>query len=32
MADANCLIVVPLGTAEVPGGAAVEIVPLAPIS
>ena len=31
MADANCLIVVPLGTSEVPAGAEVEIIPLAPI-
>jgi molybdopterin molybdotransferase len=32
MADANCLVVVPLGTSEVPAGAPVEILPLAPIS
>jgi len=32
MADANCLIVVPQGTSEVAAGAAVEIIPLAPIS
>ena len=31
MADANCLIVVPLGTSEVAAGAGVEILPLAPI-
>jgi molybdopterin molybdotransferase len=31
MADANCLIVVPLGTSQVPRGATVEILPLAPI-
>jgi molybdopterin molybdotransferase len=31
MADANCLIVVPRGTSEVPAGAAVDILPLAPI-
>jgi molybdopterin molybdotransferase len=31
MADANCLIVVPLGTAEVPAGESVQIIPLAPI-
>jgi len=31
MADANCLIVVPQGTSEVAAGAAVEIIPLAPI-
>jgi molybdopterin molybdotransferase len=31
MADANCLVVVPLGTSEVAAGASVEIIPLAPI-
>ncbi len=31
MADANCLIVVPLGTSEVAAGKPVEIIPLAPI-
>ena len=31
MADANCLIVVPQGTADVPQGGAVDIIPLAPI-
>jgi molybdopterin molybdotransferase len=31
MADANCLIVVPLGVSEVAVGASVEIIPLAPI-
>ncbi|HEV3461133.1 MAG TPA: gephyrin-like molybdotransferase Glp [Candidatus Dormibacteraeota bacterium] len=31
MADANCLIVVPLGTSEVAAGRPVEIIPLAPI-
>jgi molybdopterin molybdotransferase len=31
MADANCLVVVPQGTSEVAAGAAVEIIPLAPI-
>jgi molybdopterin molybdotransferase len=31
MADANCLVVVPLGTSEVVAGTAVEIIPLAPI-
>jgi molybdopterin molybdotransferase len=31
MADANCLIVVPQGTASVAAGAPVEIIPLAPI-
>jgi molybdopterin molybdotransferase len=31
MADANCLVVAPLGTSEVAAGAPVEIVPLAPI-
>jgi len=31
MADANCLVVVPLGTAEVAAGESVEIIPLAPI-
>jgi len=31
MADANCLIVVPLGTSEVAAGTPVEIIPLAPI-
>ena len=31
MADANCLIVVSLGTAEVAAGEPVEIIPLAPI-
>ncbi len=31
MADANCFIVVPQGTAEVKAGARVEIIPLAPI-
>ena len=31
MADANCLVVVPQGTAEVPSGEPVEIIPLAPI-
>jgi molybdopterin molybdotransferase len=31
MADANCLVVAPLGTSEVAVGAPVEIVPLAPI-
>ncbi|HVH64436.1 MAG TPA: gephyrin-like molybdotransferase Glp [Candidatus Acidoferrum sp.] len=31
MADANCLIVVPQGTAEVPQGGGVDIIPLAPI-
>jgi len=31
MADANCLVVVPLGTSEVAAGAPVEIIPLAPI-
>jgi molybdopterin molybdotransferase len=30
MADANCFIVVPVGISEVPQGAAVDIVPLAP--
>jgi molybdopterin molybdotransferase len=32
MADANCFIVVPQGTSEVPAGSRVEIIPLAPIS
>ncbi|HET9847036.1 MAG TPA: gephyrin-like molybdotransferase Glp [Candidatus Dormibacteraeota bacterium] len=32
MADANCLIVVPIGTSEVPAGAPVDIIPLAPIA
>jgi molybdopterin biosynthesis enzyme len=31
MADANCFIVVPRGTSEVPKGSEVEIIPLAPI-
>jgi len=31
MADANCLIVVPQGTSDVPAGASVEVIPLAPI-
>jgi len=31
MADANCLVRVPLGTSEVAAGAPVEIIPLAPI-
>jgi molybdopterin molybdotransferase len=31
MADANCLVIVPIGTSEVPAGAKVEIIPLAPI-
>ena len=31
MADANCLVVVPLGTSEVAAGSSVEIIPLAPI-
>ena len=31
MADANCFIVVPQGTSEVPAGGAVDILPLAPI-
>lgn len=31
MADANCFIVVPQGTSELPAGAAVDIMPLAPI-
>jgi molybdopterin molybdotransferase len=31
MADANCLMVVQQGTSEVPAGATVEIIPLAPI-
>jgi molybdopterin molybdotransferase len=31
MADANCLVVVPLGTSEVAPGTAVDIIPLAPI-
>ena len=31
MADANCLVVVPLGTTEVAAGTPVEILPLAPI-
>jgi molybdopterin biosynthesis enzyme len=31
MADANCLVVVPLGTSEVAAGTPVEIIPLAPI-
>jgi molybdopterin molybdotransferase len=31
MADANCLVVVPLGTSEVAAGSAVEIIPLGPI-
>ncbi len=31
MADANCLVIVPLGTSEVAAGAPVEIIPLAPI-
>jgi molybdopterin molybdotransferase len=31
MADANCLVVVPLGTSEVAAGLSVEIIPLAPI-
>jgi molybdopterin molybdotransferase len=31
MADANCLVVVPLGTGEVAAGNPVEIIPLAPI-
>jgi molybdopterin molybdotransferase len=31
MADANCLIVIPQGTGPVPAGAAVDIIPLAPI-
>jgi molybdopterin biosynthesis enzyme len=31
MADANCLVVVPLGTSEVAAGESVEIIPLAPL-
>jgi molybdopterin molybdotransferase len=31
MADANCLLVVPLGTSEVAAGTPVEIIPLVPI-
>jgi len=31
MADANCLVVVPLGTSEVAAGSPVEIIPLGPI-
>ena len=31
MADANCLVVVPLGTSEVAAGTTVEIIPLTPI-
>jgi molybdopterin molybdotransferase len=31
MADANCFIVVPQGTSDVPQGSEVEIIPLAPI-
>jgi molybdopterin molybdotransferase len=31
MADANCLVIVPLGTSEVAAGSPVEILPLAPI-
>jgi molybdopterin molybdotransferase len=31
MADANCLVIVPLGTSEVAAGTPVEIIPLAPI-
>ena len=31
MADANCLVVVPLGTSDVAAGSSVEIIPLAPI-
>ncbi|HEY4870988.1 MAG TPA: gephyrin-like molybdotransferase Glp [Candidatus Dormibacteraeota bacterium] len=31
MADANCLVVVPLGTSEVAAGTAVDIIPLGPI-
>jgi molybdopterin molybdotransferase len=31
MADANCLVVVPLGISEVPAGTSVDIIPLAPI-
>jgi molybdopterin biosynthesis enzyme len=31
MADANCLVVVPLGTSEVAAGSTVEIIPLTPI-
>ena len=31
MADANCFIVVPQGTSEVPPGGTVDIIPLAPI-
>jgi molybdopterin molybdotransferase len=31
MADANCLVVVPLGISEVAAGSPVEIIPLAPI-
>ncbi len=31
MADANCLVVVPLGTSEVAAGSPVEILPLGPI-
>jgi molybdopterin molybdotransferase len=31
MADANCLIVVPLGTSDVAAGTGVQIIPLAPI-
>jgi molybdopterin molybdotransferase len=31
MADANCLVIVPLGTSEVAAGSPVEIIPLAPI-
>jgi molybdopterin molybdotransferase len=30
MADANCLIVVPQGTSDVPAGSPVEVIPLAP--
>jgi molybdopterin molybdotransferase len=32
MAEANCLVVVPPGVGEIPAGAGVEIIPLAPIA
>lgn len=32
MADANCFVVVPVGTSEIPAGSPVDIIPLAPIA
>jgi len=32
MAEANCLVIVPPGVGEIPAGAGVEIIPLAPIA